>query len=332
MLEHGGRLRQAARRYGIALPDWLDLSTGLNPESWPHTEVPLSTWARLPEDEDGLAAAAQRYYGAPHALPTAGSQAAILLLPKLRAPGRVGVLDPSYAEHALRWHEAGHELVRLRRSDCAAAARTLDTLVLVNPNNPTGERFSAAELLAWHAELAARGGWLVLDETFADADPSDSLAAATNRAGLIVLRSLGKFFGLAGARVGFVLGSEALLQRLAEPLGPWTVTGPARDVARRALADRPWHAAMRARLQERSARLAGLLRRHDLPPAGGCSLFQWVRHPNAAQLHDALARQGILTRLFDAPPSLRFGLPGPEPHWLRLEGALATVARTQAGA
>ena len=332
MLEHGGRLRRAALRYGIALPDWLDLSTGLNPESWPHTEVPSSAWARLPEDEDGLAEAAQRYYGAPRALPTAGSQAAILLLPKLRAPGRVGVLEPSYAEHALRWHEAGHELVRLRPSDCAAAVRTLDTLVLVNPNNPTGARFSAAELLAWHTELAARGGWLVLDETFADADPSDSLAGATNRAGLIVLRSLGKFFGLAGARVGFVLGSEALLRGLAEPLGPWTVAGPARDVARRALADHPWHAAMRARLQERSARLVALLRRYNLPPAGGCSLFQWVRHPNAARLHDALARQAILTRLFDAPPSLRFGLPGPEAHWLRLEAALAAVARTQVGA
>jgi L-threonine-O-3-phosphate decarboxylase len=328
MLEHGGRLHRAARHYGIALSDWLDLSTGLNPESWPHTEVPRAAWARLPEDEDGLTEAAQRYYGAPHALPTAGSQAAIMQLPTLRAAGRVGMLEPSYAEHALRWREAGHEVVRLRRSECAAAARTLDTLVLVNPNNPTGERFAAAELLTWHAELAVRGGWLVLDETFADADPSDSLAAATDRAGLIVLRSLGKFFGLAGARVGFVLGSEVLLQRLAEPLGPWTVTGPARDVARRALADRPWHATMRTRLHEQSARLAELLHRHDLPPAGGCSLFQWVRHPPAAQLHDALARQAILTRLFDAPPSLRFGLPGPEAQWLRLETALATVART----
>lgn len=204
--------------------------------------------------------------------------------------------------------------------------------MLVNPNNPTGERFAAAELLAWHAELLKHGGWLVLDETFADADPLDSLAAATNRVGLIVLRSLGKFFGLAGARVGFVLASDALLHSLAERLGPWTVTGPARDLARRALADRPWQSAMRAELHVRSARLAGLLRRYHLTPAGGCSLFQWVPHPNAAQLHDALARQGVLTRLFEAPRSLRFGLPGPEAHWLRLEAALSARARTGAEA
>lgn len=322
MLEHGGQLRRAARRYGIALERWLDLSTGVNPTPWRGIDVPLSTWARLPQDDDDLVEVARTYYGAQNALPIAGSQAAILNLPRLRVPGRVGVLAPCYAEHPLRWREAGHEVNPLTVPDCAAAADSLDVLVLVNPNNPTGHRFPRADLLDWHARLAKRGGWLIIDEAFADAEPLDSLVSYSDREGLIVLRSLGKFFGLAGARVGFVLGAPSILRPLEERLGPWTVAGPARIVAQRALGDEPWHTAMRARLLADAARLSVLLQRCDLPAAGGCSLFQWVPTARAASLHDSLAQRGILTRLFETPCSLRFGLPGDEGAWHRLETAL----------
>ena len=323
MLEHGGRLRLAAQRYGIALEEWLDLSTGINPTSWCGVDVPGSAWARLPQDDDGLLTAARSYFGVPHVLPVAGSQAAIMHLPRLRARGTVGVLAPSYAEHALRWREAGHQVTPLALPECAAAADSLDVLVLVNPNNPTGERIARARLLEWHARLAARGGWLIVDEAFADADSSDSVASCRERAGLIVLRSLGKFFGLAGARVGFVLAPQGLRDALAQRLGPWTIAGPARFIAQHALADRPWHSAMRAQLHAQSARLAALLRGSGIPPAGGCSLFQWAPTPAAAAMHEALARAGILTRLFDTPSGLRFGLPGHDAQWARLEHALA---------
>ena len=322
MLEHGGRLRRAAQRYGIAHEQWLDLSTGINPISWCGIDVPRSAWARLPEDDDGLVAAAQSYFDVPQVLPVAGSQAAIMHLPQLRAPGTVGVHALTYAEHALRWREAGHEVVPLTLADCRTAADSLDVLVLVNPNNPTGERIARAQLLEWHARLAARGGWLIVDEAFADADPSDSVVSCTGRAGLIVLRSLGKFFGLPGARVGFVLAAQTLLDVLEERLGPWTLSGPARFIAQHALADRPWQSAMRARLHAQSARLSALLRRRGLAPAGGCNLFQWVPTVAATALHETLAREGILTRLFDAPSGLRFGLPGEDAEWERLERAL----------
>jgi cobalamin biosynthetic protein CobC len=327
MLEHGGRLRRAAQRYGIALEQWVDLSTGVNPTSWCGIDVPCSAWARLPEDEDGLLAAAQRYYEANHVLPVAGSQAAIMHLPELRAPARVGVLAPSYAEHALRWRQAGHQVSPVSLADCASAAGNLDVLVLVNPNNPTGQRIARARLLDWHARLATRGGWLVVDEAFADADPTDSLAACAGRGGLIVLRSLGKFFGLAGARVGFVLAAAPILAALEERLGPWTIAAPARLLAEHALADRAWQSAMREQLLEHGARLAALLHRCGLPPAGGCSLFQWVLSDAAAAAHDTLARAGILTRLFETPSGLRFGLPACEAHWERLERALGAARR-----
>jgi cobalamin biosynthesis protein CobC len=331
VLEHGGRLRRAVSRYGIPLEQWLDLSTGVNPTSWTGGDVPRSAWARLPEDDDGLVETARAYYRTPHALPIAGSQAAIVNLPRLRAPGRVGVFTPTYAEHALRWREAGHEVTPLTMDECGPAADWLDVLILVNPNNPTGQCFARAELLEWHARLASRGGWLLIDEAFADADPLESLASSSDREGLIVLRSLGKFFGLAGARVGFVLAAPSILQRLGERLGPWAVAGPARFVARQALADQPWHTAMRARLQADAARLSALLRRCGLPPSGGCSLFQWTPTGRAAALHAALAQMGVLTRFFEAPCSLRFGLPGPEQDWQRLESALRRVTAEAQG-
>lgn len=327
MLEHGGKLRCAAERYQIPLEQWLDLSTGINPNGWMGIDIPRSAWTQLPQDEDGLAAAAQSYFGVPHVLPVAGSQAAIMHLPRLRAPGTVGVLAPSYAEHALRWSEAGHHVVPLTSLQCPAAAAALDVLVLVNPNNPTGERIERGAVLEWHERLAARGGWLIVDEAFADADPQNSVAADATREGLIVLRSLGKFFGLAGARVGFVLAAPTLLAALAQRLGPWTIAGPARLLAQHALSDRPWHDTMRAHLRVQSARLARLLERCGWPAAGGCDLFQWVPTAHAAVVHEALAHTGILTRRFDTPSGLRFGLPGEEAHWLRLERALLEQRR-----
>jgi len=321
-LPHGGRLREAARRYGIPLDAWLDLSTGINPRPWLVPAIPVSAWARLPEDEDGLIDAARAYYEAPHVLPVTGSQAAIQALPPLRTPCRVGIITPGYAEHARAWQRAGHEVAAVPVASLGEAARQVDVLVVIHPNNPTGDRFAVETLLDWHAGLAARKGWLVVDEAFMDPTPADSLAAYCARPGLIVLRSLGKFFGLAGARVGFVLAESALLERLAEALGLWPLPGPSRAVAAEALADARWQSATRTALPEASARLAQFLSAHGLAPAGGCALFQWVVTPEAPAIHEALARQGILTRLFHDPVSLRFGLPGTEQDWARVQATI----------
>ncbi len=323
MLEHGGGLRVAAERYGIPLNDWLDLSTGINPQGWPVPPIPATAWQRLPEPDNGLEAAAAAYYGVESLLPVAGSQAAIQALPQLRQPGRVGVLSPSYAEHAQAWRRAGNRVELLPAEALDAAIERLDALVLVHPNNPTGVRFPPDSLLGWRARLAARGGWLVVDEAFMDATPEESLAHQASLPGLIVLRSLGKFFGLAGARVGFVLAEPALLERLHEKLGPWTVTGPSRWVASRALADYAWQTVMRSGLVQSGKRLEDLLRGQGLPTAGGTALFQWMPIPEAEFWQNALGRSGILVRRFTDPPGLRFGLPGAESAWLRLELALA---------
>jgi cobalamin biosynthetic protein CobC len=322
MLEHGGKLRQAARIYKTPVKAWLDLSTGINPIGWPVPQPPASSWQRLPEELDGLEAAAMDYYGCQNLLPVAGSQAAIQTLPYLRVPCRTGLITNSYAEHYHAWHRAGHQIVALKSlDDIEHNLSQLDALILVRPNNPTGECYPLERLLSWHSELVNRNGWLLVDEAFIDATPEQSLISQT-LPGLIVLRSLGKFFGLAGARLGFISAQKTLLSQLNEKLGPWTISGPSRWVTATALNDRKWQDEMRGKLQIQSKRLYTLLNRNGLSPNGSCALFQWVVTPKAEQIHEQLARQAILTRLFKQPLSLRFGLPGEEPDWQRLACAL----------
>lgn len=338
---HGGRLTAAARQWQIPPEQWLDLSTGINPWGWPVPQIPAGVWRRLPEDDDGLGELIRHWAGAPAAagcLPVAGSQAAIQALPWLRpqtlgtgavserpGKGRVGVPSPGYQEHGHCWAQAGYEVVGLQPDAIDGALEHLDVLVWIQPNNPSGLSLSVAQLLSWQARLAARGGWLVLDEAFIAAADRQSLAALSGREGLIVLRSLGKFFGLAGIRAGAVLAWPDLCQRLDRLLGPWAVSGPARYLMAQALQDLPWQQAMATQLRHASARLQDLLARYDLGPTGGTHLFQYVPHLQARMLADRLAREGILVRYFSAPAALRFGLPGEESEWQRLERALATL-------
>ncbi len=325
MLEHGGRLLRAAREYRIAPEKWLDLSTGISPRAWPVPVIPPRAWHRLPEDEDGLVEAACDYYGAPALLPVAGSQAAIQALPRLRPRSRVGVIAPGYAEHAHAWRQAGHAVECVPVAHLLDAIDEFDVVTLIHPNNPGGETFTRDALLALHARLQARGGWLVVDEAFIDATPGHSLCPDTSREGLVVLRSVGKFFGMAGARAGFVCASPALLDAMRERLGPWTLTGPTRWALVQAFADTGWQASQRDWLHESSAKLAETLVRHELAPTAGTAFFQWRCDARAAALHAALCRRGILTRLFEAPASLRFGLPGEDAGFERLEAALADI-------
>ncbi len=317
-------MREAAVRYGTPESDWLDLSTGINPRGWPVPSIPAALWARLP-DEDGLEQSALTYYKTKNILAVAGSQAAIQALPQLRARCRVGVLAPGYSEHALAWQRAGHEVMPVAADDISAQIDSFEVVVLSNPNNPTGRCFPPEQLLAWHQQLAVRDGWLVVDEAFIDVTPEHSLAPYSSRSGLVVLRSLGKFFGLAGARVGFVCAEAKLLSRLESLLGPWPISGPARWVASAALRDRRWQASMRRQLVGQGSRLRALLTSHGYAPDGGCALFQWHSTPHARRLQEQLAAHGILIRRFDHPSSVRFGLPGDETDWQRLDTVLAEV-------
>lgn len=323
MLEHGGNLYRASEDYGIPLNEWLDLSTGINPNGWPvPIELPTTLWSQLPQQDDGLITAAQSYYQCESLIAVAGSQAAIQTLPYLRKLSRVGIISPAYAEHAYAWQQAGHEVLSISSDSVENRINQLDVLIIINPNNPTAEQFSAEQLLSWHQQLAANKGWLIIDEAFIDSTPELSLANHSPRQGLIVLRSLGKFFGLAGLRVGFVLAEQKLLNQLSEKLGPWPIAHASQYIAQLALQDKTWQLQCRIDLIKKGNRLKQLLSNFDLSPSGSCDLFQWLKTNKAQSYHQQLIQQGILTRVFDSPASLRFGLPKTEHDWQRLQRAL----------
>ena len=331
-LKHGGRILAAAEKYHIAKEDWIDLSTGLNPNGWPvPNNIPAKVWQSLPEDDDGLQTAACQYYGCDACLPVAGSQAAIQTLPTLRSRSKVGVISPTYAEHEYNWKQAGHDVIQLSVENIEQHINTLDVLVVINPNNPTGKLIAVDELLEWHQQLSSRGGWLIVDEAFMDVTPEKSLVASGIKPGLIILRSMGKFFGIAGIRCGFVISDNELLQRLAKKLGPWSLTGPTRYIAKQALLDENWKTKTRIELKESAARLHKILNQAGLSPTGGTDLFQWIEHTHAKDIYEACAGKGVLIRLFEkqtatSKPSLRFGLPASEKQWQQLSTVLTQLS------
>ncbi len=326
---HGGNIAATALQFGRPVDGWLDLSTGINPQPYPFLPLDAAAWQRLPQqhDRDALIAAATARYGAPDAaciVAAPGSQAILQWLPRLMLPTQVTVLGPTYGEYAPTWRAGGHGVTTVRELSGAANATIV---VLANPNNPDGHRYPPELLLELAQGLAARGGFLLVDEAFADADPAISLAAHAGKPGLVLLRSLGKFYGLAGLRLGFALAPLDLAGKLTTALGPWAVSGPALTIGAQALNDAAWAAETRDRLAASSARLAGLLRQYGLDLVGGTSLFQLARHPQAAALYEHLGRNGILIRAFpDVPEWLRFGLPAAR-DFARLEAALAAFAR-----
>lgn len=338
---HGGNLELARARFGEG--DWQDLSTGISPWPWPVPAVPRSIWQRLPEAAGRLREVAAGYYGiepeAVLALP--GSQFGIARLPHHVPPGRVALPLPGYAEHERAWRAAGHESVRYddwHELESLIDAGSVDHLVLINPNNPTAERLPLEALGRWLAQIPEQGVVLV-DEAFADLTPQSSVVPLlTTSPSLWVLRSVGKFFGLAGVRLGFLLGppDHRLRRTLESELAPWGVSHLAQWVGAKALSDGPWQREQRKRLTQASHKLETLWRDYldtqcpDVTVANG-GLFITLRGPVAMlrTLHEQLANRHLWLRLGQDQRQgaawLRCGLPPDEGR--RLAEALSITYR-----
>ncbi len=325
--DHGGSLERGRTLFPTAPRPFVDLTTGINPHSYPVSDLPATAFSRLPEPGRiaALAAVAGQAYGAAAdagVVAAPGSQLLLPLIAGLVQPGQARILGPTYAEHRRAAALAGHDAAEAHDPATLGEA---DLAVVVNPNNPDGRLIAADALLALADRLARRNGLLVVDEAFMDVQaPGESLAAHVGAAPIVVVRSFGKFFGLAGVRLGFAIAAEPRAEKLAAMLGPWAVSGPALELGLIALADQPWQGAMRARLSGEAARLDRLLAVNGIAVIGGTSLFRTVELDAAAALFDWLGRQGILVRRFDADARrLRFGLPGDAQAWQRLEQALS---------
>lgn len=319
MREHGGNLDLAQQRFGGRAEDWIDLSTGINRLPYPVGEIDPHYWNALPSrsEMEALHQAAQHAYRTSAAvIATGGAQAAIQLLPQLASPGRARILAPTYNEYAGLLLAGGWEVEEVSELDALAGA---ELAIVVNPNNPDGRRHAPKDLLA----RLPRVSRLVVDESFADAVPQASLAPEADRPGLLVLRSFGKFYGLAGLRLGFALGNASDIARLAAMSGPWPVSGAAIAIGCHALRDDAWAEETSARLARDCVRLDDIAQAQGWRLVGGTPLFRLYDTPDALNAQDKLARGQIWSRVFAHKPTwLRLGLPGSEAEWTRLAEGL----------
>lgn len=320
--DHGGNLDQAMARFGAG--DWIDLSTGINRRPWPVPPVSEAAWRNLPTKaaQATLVARAAASWGAAAGVAgvaLGGAQAAIQLVPRLRPKGRAAVLGPTYNEYAACLQAEGWHVSTV--TDLTGLVGS-DLSIIVNPNNPDGRQHDCRTILA----LAGRVGLLVVDESFGDTTPDLSLLPHAGREGLLILRSFGKFYGLAGLRLGFAFGSCTDIEALSQMSGPWPVSGPAIEIGALALADTAWAETMRSQLAADAARADAMASRAGWRLVGGSHLFRLYDTGDSCLAQEKLARHRIWSRIFPwSGTLLRLGLPGAEPEWQRLEAALAAI-------
>ena len=329
-LIHGGQLLKVAEQYKIPAANWLDLSTGIAPLSYPIPNIELSTWQQLPQESAALITAAKHYYQCDNLVVTNGSQAIIKALPSLYTQEQhnpetathnndtiVYLPSRGYKEHAQAWQKS-HYCLHFY-PDELPALNTLTrncVVVIINPNNPTGKFFNWEVIKAYHQALKALNGLLVVDEAFMDIMPkSQSSCGLVNDKHLIVFRSFGKFFGLAGIRIGFLVANDYWCKKLNELLGCWQVNGPAQVVAQHALSDTAWHKTQCDNLRQlrlaQEQMLSHAFTNKLIKAMHGCDLFITLSFHNQAhakQLYHLLCLQGVYCRLADEQDTLRFGI------------------------
>jgi len=324
--EHGGRLDLAKKLYPQAPEPWIDLSTGISPWSYPAPQVEANDLRGLPDAGalQRLIGVARRAYRVPQpaeVVPLAGSEAGLSVIPWLfREAKRVAVLGPAYGSHAKAWTAAGHSVSQVSSLNEASGAAIL---IVVNPNNPDGRFLPHSDLAAVLPPLRRRNGLLIVDEAFADTDESYSLLPVVARLDhTLVLRSIGKFFGAGGIRLGFAITSHPIAERLRDALGSWPVSSQALAFGTETLADEDWAIKQRRRLKEAANEIDAVLNEAGFTIAGGTSLFRLGAHPCSSEIFSHLAKNGILVRPFQNRNALRFGLPGSTEQLGRLRDTL----------
>jgi len=309
--DHGGGLDAAINHYGGTRRDWLDLSTGINPNPYPIPDIPLHYWHVLPDEgpKAHLLEAARKFWNVPNGakiVAASGVSAIIAQLPSLADEARVSIINPTYNEFAASF--VGQDWSLQQRAPVQ---------IRVHPNNPDGRLFSRAEIDNQHDQLT------IIDESFCDICPENSFIDLADKAGHIILKGTGKFWGLAGLRLGFAITTPDLAEKLVQRLGPWNISGPAQFIGQKALSDQTWVDSTRTELAVMAEQLRDVLCRNGLTVLGGTDLFQLAETTSATALHDHLCRNRILTRVFPYSEKwIRLGLPANITELSRVNDAL----------
>lgn len=324
---HGGRLCVARSLFPNVPQPWVDLSTGINPRSYPAPRASALERNRLPEPTElarleEVAAAAFNVTDPVRVVATGGTENALRLLPYILKLTSAVIASPTYGSHADAWHKSGADVRTVADAELLQSAAANSAITVVNPNNPNGRLLAREQLLA----LNQNAGALIVDEAFGDLQPQHCVSdiAGTDAAPrMIVLRSFGKFYGLAGVRLGFVIASPAIATHLRQLLGDWPVSVDALRAGLAAYADADWAARMRIRLSKAARRLDQMLVSGGMEIVGGTSLYRLARATNARARFTQLISHGVLVRPFDYDATLlRFGLPASGDDWRRLAQAL----------
>ncbi len=313
--DHGGGLDTAVAEFGGQRDEWIDLSTGINPVPYSFDGISENAWTALPDTAAfrRLDAAARSFWNVPdtaRVIPAAGASAIIARMPDFTQHGGAYIPTPTYNEHAAAFAVRN----RLHNQNDETEA----VHIYVHPNNPDGR--------IWPDITTREQGLTIIDESFCDVMPDASHIAATAHPGTMVLKSFGKFWGLAGLRLGFIIAHPDSMSRngidMQELIGPWAVSGPALQIGTRALEDPEWANTTRTRLARDAGRLDQLMANAGASIVGGTTLFRLYETDDAALLQRKLAHSKIWSRIFPYSDTfVRLGLPRPD-QFGRLEAAL----------
>lgn len=284
--KHGGNLLALQRRLSqhpsAAKLNWIDLSSAVNRHPWPVPEIPIGLWHELP-DLNALNQAAADYYGGGNFVTIAGTQQAIEALPNMlfaaekRAKTKVLIPDVGYQEHGFAWSKWCYQLEAYQEYH-TLSERDWQVLVLIQPNNPSAKTLTLTQLHDLVEIAQAKDAYIILDEAFIDAVSGASVIEFYQTknwpSSLIVLRSVGKFFGLPGARVGFCFAQPRVLEALSSVVGPWPVATPSAWLLTQAFKDVHWQYQAMEDLAQRNRRFA-----QQLQPliSSLCETVSWQR-------------------------------------------------------
>ena len=310
MIEHGGNLDKAISFYGGKESEWIDLSTGINPNSYPIPKLSISDWRSLPtkteiKDLESIIKSKQKISSEIIMVP--GAQMAINFLPfLLKGEGtEVRILTPTYNEYNYCFTNTGFKVNSCQKFNQLFNS---DIAIIVNPNNPDGKIYEINELF----ELSKSVKILIVDESFIDSVECDSIVNQLNEdvSNIIVIRSFGKFFGLAGLRLGYVFSGKEIIRKFKRFFGPWQISKMSVKIATIAFSDDVWIKKTKNNLNEKANAIDNLMKKINWKITGGTNLFRLYSTSNSDLAQKLLAEKFIWSRKFSYSKKwIRLGIP-----------------------